>query len=139
MLLKGKNISSTHNTPAVMLDPEGMIRISGRSMIQDITVISKPIETWIDQYLHNPADLTCIDFYLEYINTTNVKFYISLLARIESLRLKDKKYTINWYYDEGDEDIIEKGEYISSVVEIPFNFIVIADPLISDCNPTDSD
>jgi hypothetical protein len=115
-----------------------MLRISGRSMIQDITVISKPIDAWIEQYLQNPADQTCVDFYLEYINTTNVKFYISLLTRIETLRLKDKKYTINWYYDEGDEDIIEKGEYISSVVEIPFNFIVIADPLISDCNPIDS-
>jgi hypothetical protein len=137
MLLKGKNIASTHNTPEVKLDPEGIIRISGRSMIQDITVISKPIDTWIDHYLHSPADLTCVDFYLEYINTTNVKFYISLLTRIETLRLKDKKYTINWYYDEGDEDIIEKGEYISSVVEIPFNFIVISDPLISDKSPRD--
>jgi hypothetical protein len=139
MLLKGKNIAATHNTPEVKLDPDGMIRITGRSMIQDITVISKPIEAWIDQYLSHPAELTCVDFYLEYINTTNVKFYISLLTRIETLRLKDKKYTVNWYYDEGDEDIIEKGEYISSVVEIPFNFIVISDPLIAESKPDDSD
>ena len=132
MLLKGKNIAPTHNTPEVSLDPDGIIRITGRSMIQDIAVISKPIEVWIDQYLRNPADLTVLEFYLEYINTTNVKFYISLLSKIETLKLKNKKYTINWYYDEGDEDIIEKGEYISSVVEIPFNFIVISDPVNSD-------
>ena len=100
-------------------------------MIQDITVLSKPVECWIDKYLRHPAEHTCLDFYLEYINTTNVKFYVSLLSRIETLKLKNKKFTINWYYDEGDEDIIEKGEYISSVVEIPFNFIVISDPLIS--------
>ena len=126
MLLKGKNIEPSHSTPEVKLDPEGIIRITGRSMIQDITVISKPIEAWIDQYLRTPADLTVVEFYLEYINTTNVKFYISLLSRIEALKLKNKKYTVNWYYDEGDEDIIEKGEYISSVVEIPFNFILIS-------------
>jgi hypothetical protein len=46
--------------------------------------------------------------------------------------LKNKKYIINWYYDEGDEDIIEKGEYISSITEVPFNFIMISDPLITD-------
>ena len=40
-------------------------------------------------------------------------------------RLKNKKFMVNWYYDEGDEDILEKGEYISSVVEVPFNFIMI--------------
>jgi hypothetical protein len=34
---------------------------------------------------------------------------------------------INWYYEEGDEDIIEKGEYISSVLDIPYNFIMLSD------------
>ena len=44
----------------------------------------------------------------------------------------DKKYIINWYYEEGDEDILEKGEYISSVLNIPFNYIMIGDPLMSE-------
>jgi hypothetical protein len=32
---------------------------------------------------------------------------------------------INWYYEEGDEDILEKGENISSVLDVTFNFIMI--------------
>jgi hypothetical protein len=32
---------------------------------------------------------------------------------------------INWYYEEGDEDILEKGENISSVLDVIFNFIMI--------------
>jgi hypothetical protein len=42
----------------------------------------------------------------------------------------NKKYSINWYYEEGDEDILEKGEDISSALNIPFNFIMISDPLL---------
>jgi hypothetical protein len=44
--------------------------------------------------------------------------------------LKDKKYIINWYFDEGDEDILEKGENISSNLDIPFSYIEIYDPNI---------
>ena len=120
-------ISATKNTPEVVLNPDGMFKIIGRSMNANVGEFSKQIDDWIDSYVHNPADLTCVDFYLEYLNTTNFKFYISLLIKIESIKLKDKKYLINWYYEEGDEDIIEKGEYISSVLEVPFNFIMIPD------------
>jgi len=127
MLLTGKNIAPTKSTPEVILDPDGGIIIRGRSMVANVIEFSKQIEDWIDKYICNPADLTCVDFYLEYIDTNNFKIYISLLSKIESVKLKNKKYIINWYYDEGDEDIIEKGEYISSVVEVPFNFIMIPD------------
>jgi hypothetical protein len=31
----------------------------------------------------------------------------------------------NWYYEEGDEDILERGEYFASVLDVRFNFIKI--------------
>jgi hypothetical protein len=49
--------------------------------------------------------------------------------------LINKKYSVNWYYEEGDEDILEKGEDISSALDIPFNFIMISDPLLPESNP----
>jgi hypothetical protein len=39
--------------------------------------------------------------------------------------LKNRKVFINWFYEEGDEDILERGEYLSSVLDVPFNFIEI--------------
>ena len=83
-------ISATKNTPEVVLNPDGMFKIIGRSMNANVGEFSKQIDDWIDSYVHNPADLTCVDFYLEYLNTTNFKFYISLLSKIESIKLKDK-------------------------------------------------
>ena len=118
-------ISPTNNTPEVILDPKGTIKLRGRSMSGNVSEFFKQIEDWVDEYICDPADLTCVDIYLEYVNTNDLKIYISLLKKITSISLKNKKYIINWYYEEGDEDILEKGECISSVMAIPFNFIKI--------------
>jgi hypothetical protein len=36
---------------------------------------------------------------------------------------KGHKLTINWYYEEGDDDIMERGEYYESILDTKFNFI----------------
>ena len=120
-------ILPTKDTPEIILNPDGMIRIVGRSMFADVNDFTKQLEVWIEEYICDPADITCVDFHLEYLSTNNQKFYFTLLRKIELIKLKNKKYIINWYYEEGDEDILEKGEYISSVMEISFNFVMIPD------------
>ena len=125
-----KKIFSTRGIPKISLDPDGIIEIKGRSIGGNVTKFSKQIEDWVDEYICDPADLTCVDIYLEYVNTIDLKIYISLLKKITSIILKNKKYIINWYYEEGDEDILERGECVSLVLDIPFNFIKIRDPLM---------
>ncbi|MGC1390126.1 MAG: SiaC family regulatory phosphoprotein [Bacteroidales bacterium] len=135
MRLLEKKISQTKITPEIRLNPDGIIKITGRSMNGNIDEFSVQLEDWIDEYICNPADLTRLDVYLEYFDEINLVIYMSLLKKIESVKLKNKKYIINWYYEEGDEDILEKGENISSVLDMPFNFIMISDPLIHECDP----
>ena len=125
MNIVSKKIESTKNTPEITLNPEGFISIKGRSMNVNMTEFFKQIEEWIDLYISEPADETSFDIYLEYLDTTNLNFYITLLKKVELIKLKNKKYIINWYYEEGDEDIIEKGEDISSILNVPFNFIML--------------
>lgn len=119
-------ISATKRSPEIGLFPEGRIEIRGRSMIEDLTEFNRQIEDWLDKYICNPADLTRIDFYFEYLNTNNIKYYISLLKKIEKIQLKNKKMVINWYYEEGDEDIFEKGEDISSNLKSRLNIIMLS-------------
>ncbi len=131
MSLPEKRIDSTNNTPEIVLDPAGIIKISGRSMMGEVPDCYYQIEKWIDIYISDPADVTYITIALEYLNMANIVTYISLLKKIESARLKNKKCIINWYYEEGDEDILEKGEYISSFLKTPFNFIENPDPKLN--------
>jgi hypothetical protein len=128
MELVKQNIESTKNTPEIFLNPEGSIKIDGRSINEFSKETASQLGDWINKYISDPPDLTIIDFFLEYISTSNCKFYINLLRKFESIILKNKKFIINWYFEEGDEDISEKGEYISSFLDEPLNLIMIPNP-----------
>jgi hypothetical protein len=127
MLLTAKNIAATQSTPQVILDPDGVIIIKGRSMNKNAAGFYKQIESWIDVYVCNPAEITRVDIYLEYFNSINSKIFTALLRKISEVRLKDKEFIINWYYEEDDEDILDQGENISSVLNIPIHLIMISE------------
>jgi hypothetical protein len=121
--MKELKIEGTKNSPEVMLDPGGLIRIKGRSIHENIIDFFLPVQNWISEYVSIPAEVTCVDINLEYFNSASAKLMIQMLQRISRVRLKNKKFIVNWYYEEGDEDILERGQYFSSVLGIPFNFI----------------
>jgi hypothetical protein len=116
-------IPATKNSPEILLNPSGMIRISGRSIHENIFDLFKPVDEWIIEYLKSPSDITCIDMNLEYFNSASAKLLIHFFQKLSKVQLKNKKFIVNWYYEDGDEDIFERGEYFSSVLNIPFNFI----------------
>ncbi|HUX57415.1 MAG TPA: DUF1987 domain-containing protein [Bacteroidales bacterium] len=118
-------ISPTKNTPEIILNPEGIIRIRGRSIHEDVTEFFSPVEDWVSGYINTPAEVTCVDINLEYFNSASAKVFIHLLQKITYVALKHKKFIFNWYYEEGDEDILERGEYFASILDVPINFIKI--------------
>lgn len=129
MRLSRKNIEPTENTPGVVLDPDGIIMIKGRSMNKNAADFYKQTEEWIDKYVSEPADLTRVDICLEYFDGINSLIFTSLLKKITNVKLKDKQVIINWYYEEDDEDILAQGENISSILDIPVNLILIEEPV----------
>ena len=116
----------TKNTPEIFLNPEGIIKIKGRSIHENVTDFFSPVEDWITQYIINPANVTCVDMNLEYCNSASAKVLIHILQKITYVTLKNKKFVINWYYEEGDDDILERGEYFSAILDVPFNFIKLS-------------
>jgi hypothetical protein len=115
--------TATKNTPEIILSPEGRIRIKGRSIHENVAEFFAPVEDWMSEYLENPADITYVDMNLEYFNSASAKIFIHLMQRITTVTLKNKKFIFNWYYEDGDEDILERGEYFASILDVPFNFI----------------
>jgi hypothetical protein len=49
-----------------------------------------------------------------------------MLQKITYVSLKNKKFVFNWYYEEGDDDILERGEYFAAILDVPMNFIKIS-------------
>ena len=128
-MLKVKLIPATQKTPEVLLDPKGFVRIKGRCMDKNYSGCPRPISDWIDEYKMQPAEITIIDIYLEYVNGFNSAILITLFRKFLTLKPAGRKLVINWFYEEGDEDILEQGEYISSAIKTPFNYIMVQEPV----------
>jgi hypothetical protein len=57
----------THNTPEVILSPEGIIKIKGRSLIVDNTEIPRQIINGFEAYISNPPETTLDIIAMEYL------------------------------------------------------------------------
>ncbi len=123
--MKALRIAPTKNSPEIILSPDGMIKIMGRSIHENVAEFFTPVDEWIAGYIEVPAEITCVDMSLEYFNSASAKVFIHLLEQLKHVTLKEGKFIFNWYYEEGDEDIFERGEYFASVLDVPFNFIKI--------------
>ncbi len=121
--MKELRIAPTKTSPEIILNPDGIVKIRGRSIHENVTDFFTPVEDWISGYIIVPAEVTCVDLNLEYFNSASAKVLIHLLQKITYVSLKHKKFIINWYYEDGDEDIYERGEYFASVLDVPFHFI----------------
>ena len=126
-MMKELRIAPSKNSPEIILNPNGMIKILGRSIHENVTEFFIAVEDWVAEYIEVPADITCVDMNLEYFNSASAKVFIHLLEMIKHVSLKNKKFIFNWYYEDGDEDIFERGEYFASILDVPFNFIKTGD------------
>jgi len=116
-------IESTKKTPEVSMTTDGRLKISGRSIPEDPTKFYDQLFEWIYFYCLEPSEVTTLDIELEYFNSGSSKALLHILRALVDIAKKGKKLSINWYYEEGDDDIIERGEYYESILDTKFNFI----------------
>ncbi|MBK7710420.1 MAG: DUF1987 family protein [Bacteroidales bacterium] len=72
----------TKYTPEIILNPEGKIKIKGRSIHENAVEFFAPVEDWISEYILAPANVTSVDISLEYFNSASAKIFIGLLQKI---------------------------------------------------------
>jgi hypothetical protein len=121
------HILPTDKTPEVILDPDGKIKIRGRGLVVNKTDVSDDIIDWIDIYLGNPAEITYVTIAYEYLNSFSTTILVNLLKKLSQVDQQSKKLVIQWYYEVDDEDILERGEYVLSAINIPIEFILTDD------------
>lgn len=118
------HILPTDNTPEFLFSTDGMLKIRGRGLYGNKTKETEQIVNWIDEYLLNPAEITYVTIAFEYLNSFSTTVLVTILRKLLQVILKSGKLVIQWYYEEDDEDILERGEYISSTFNIPIEFIL---------------
>ena len=131
MIAEEIHILPTEKTPEVFLNPGGIIKIKGRGLMVNKAEVSEQIKNWIDAYLSNPAEITYVIIAFEYLNSFSTMILVSILIKLLQINMQNRKLVVEWFYEEDDYDILERGEHISTAFDIPITFSITNS--IADC------
>ncbi|MBN2349956.1 MAG: DUF1987 domain-containing protein [Bacteroidales bacterium] len=117
-------INKTPNTPGIEFNPEtGLLKIEGRSIPENPGEFFENLINWLEEYYSNPAQITQLELFLEYINSGSSKYLLSIFRMIKKKYSEGNNCVVNWYYEEDDEAIQSLGEHFKTSLRIPFNLI----------------
>jgi len=103
----------------------GRIFIMGRSIPENPGDFYRPVQVWITEYSKNYKGSTRIVLGFEYINTASMKWIYNILRELSQAKEMARNATITWYYEKGDEDMIELGHILKSLVVSPFSMVEV--------------
>ena len=120
------SIEGTPKTPTVRFDAsKGTIEIKGRSIPENSIEFYRVLVDWLEAYAKEAQPQTQVNIQLEYFNTSSSKCILDVFKKLEAIHKANQGVTINWFYDEDDEDMLEAGQDYESIIRIPFKMIEV--------------
>lgn len=125
--MKGFFIRATRITPSIYFNPtKGLLDIRGKSSPENPVAFYKHLNDCIDEFGDFEKDSLVLNIAYEYFNTSSSKCIYIIFKKVNDLRtLKGKEIKVNWYFEDGDEDMQEAGEDLSSFFNYEFNYVEI--------------
>ncbi|MDR0714631.1 MAG: DUF1987 domain-containing protein [Bacteroidales bacterium] len=118
-------IENTTKSPLIVMK-DGYIGMKGRSIPQNSKQLYKPCFEWVADYIRNPAPLTKVEIFFEYVDTSSIRCVVDVLSMLES-NPKGGKIEVIWYYEQFDDDLRELGTYIQIFIKVPFKYVMVAE------------
>lgn len=114
------HIEKTKLLPAIDFNTNGYMRIEGRIIPDDVGAFFRPLLDWVKRL---SGKTVVLDIKVEYLNT-NALVHLNRMLKILENNFSLKEVTVNWYYEEEDEEYHEKGMYIAEKLsKVKFNFL----------------
>ena len=121
-------IDGTPKTPTINFDlTSGVLEIKGRSIPENSIEFYKPLVDNLEKYAASPKPTTTVNVQLEYFNTSSSKCILDVFKKLESIHKGGSSVTINWHYEEDDEDMLEAGEDYQAIIGVPFKMVQVAE------------
>ena len=120
-------IQATEYTPYISLNAEKhVIEINGYSYPENAMAFYTPVFTWLHQYFSHLKSQTDILLNIEvvYFNSSSSKVLLDVFDLLNEQALeKGIQSTVNWIYEEDDEDMLEFGqEFQEDFPSLTFHF-----------------
>ncbi|WP_258100527.1 DUF1987 domain-containing protein [Marinoscillum pacificum] len=118
-------IEATKTSPYILLDSESKkIELKGKSTPENAVQFYYPIINNIKKLFSEVSGKVVVEVALEYFNTSSSKCLFDMLKVLKTLDNDGgRQITVNWYYEEDDEDMIETGEDFEDLLGLTFNYI----------------
>ena len=117
-------IGSSSKTPQVIFDADkGELLLEGRSIPENSIEFYVPLMEWLEVYSQEVKTETNVHMKLEYFNTSSSKCILDFFRKLEIISKRGHKVTVNWYFEEDDEDMMEAGEDYEAIVGLPFMMV----------------
>jgi hypothetical protein len=119
-------LEPTRITPLINFDPnQGILELKGRSSPENSIVFYQRLIDALDDFIQSESGELVANFAFEYFNTSSSKCLFDVFKRLSKFSDEGKSLTINWFYEEDDEDMMEAGEDYCDLLDLDFNFIEI--------------
>ena len=113
-------------TPHVLLDPDGLIELKGKSIPENSFEFYEPLYNWLKEYSESPNEKTQVDLSMEYFNTSSSKEFMKFFRELENLHQSGlTQISVRWYHESDDEEMMEMGENLKREVELPLEILSI--------------
>jgi len=120
------HVEPTKLTPEINFNSEqGILEFKGRSSPENSIQFYSHINEKLDQYIQseNGSAELVVNFEFDYFNSSSSKCLWDVFKKLIIIREKGKKVTVNWFYEEDDDDMKESGEDFRDLMDLEFNFI----------------
>jgi len=129
--MKSLILESTESTPEVHFNIDNHIfDMTGVSMPENASGFYMQIIEWLDEYEDNIANIKTgeddisikLNFKLTYCNSASAKYLLNIMEKLKLFKNSGINIEINWYYDAGDELMLNDGKDLADSINIPFNY-----------------
>jgi hypothetical protein len=117
-------IEATKFTPEITFDYSGrLLEIKGESYPENTSEFFNPVFKWLDDYLaEGKSEPTLVNIELYYFNSSSSKVLMNFFEVLDQAASKGGNITVNWVYEEEDEDSLEFGEeFAEDLDHLTFN------------------
>lgn len=123
--MENLKIGKTAQSPRVHFNTNGDLIIEGVSTINHAHKFYGELISWLHDFKKTqPANIRLI-LELYYLNTSSSLLIVELLKLINTFKDLECKLTVEWRYEEDDEDIFSLGEDIEASTNSKFEYVMI--------------
>ncbi|MEQ9286291.1 MAG: DUF1987 domain-containing protein [Cyclobacteriaceae bacterium] len=124
--MDGYFIRPTRVSPSIYFNPKkGLMDMRGRSCPENPLKFYDHLFDSLDKFVSEGYTTLKTNMAFEYFNTSSSKCLYLYLKKLSVMHKMGKKVVVNWFYEDGDEDMYESGEDLSSFFHVPFNFVKV--------------